>query len=310
VPVKPVVGSPVRFVATPEAGVPSAGVTNVGLFSVTVEPAAPVSVPPLGIVSVFPVRMLPVRPPLRVSNPLNAPVVPLTVPPLRFVAVVAVEALPVKAPLKVPVVVPGRVGLLGMLRVNEPASVIGEVPVTVIWFAVPTSPTLVTVPEPPPPPPVARLLAPGDELMTITAVPLVKAEHRTRRFVMAATEKAHVPTAVAEVTEEPLGWGKPEAATHETPLSALSSNCNVADHVPVTATLAVDGWRPGLVGSTSETQAFEVAQVEAAAWILPEVDVDCALVRKGRQSRNKSMAVLILITLHKYLSCFQLPTQI
>jgi hypothetical protein len=40
-----------------------------------------------------------------------------------------------------------------MLSVHEPLEVIGEEPVTVIWFAVPARPTDVTVPDPPPPPP-------------------------------------------------------------------------------------------------------------------------------------------------------------
>jgi hypothetical protein len=67
-----------------------------------------------------------------------------------IVPVDVVTVNPLIEPENVPVVVPGRVTPpAGKLSVKLPVEVIGEVPVTVIWFAVPTSPTLVTPPPPP-----------------------------------------------------------------------------------------------------------------------------------------------------------------
>lgn len=84
------------------------------------------------------------------STPAAASPAPQFVP--LAASAVAVDALPVTLPvilpLKVPVVVPGNVGFVGMDNVNEPLFVIGDAPVTVIWFDVPTTPTDVTVPAP------------------------------------------------------------------------------------------------------------------------------------------------------------------
>jgi len=74
-----------------------------------------------------------------VAGPVNVPA-----PAVNPVTALAV---PVRLPMNVPVVFPGNVGLVGILRVHDPELVFGLVPVTVIWLAVPTNPTLVTVPE-------------------------------------------------------------------------------------------------------------------------------------------------------------------
>jgi hypothetical protein len=89
VPVTPVVsGSPVRFVATPEDGVPSAGVTNVGEFESTIEPvpvtelervtppyvSAPESVEPFDTVRAFAVTVVPSN--VKFAESCNSPPVP------------------------------------------------------------------------------------------------------------------------------------------------------------------------------------------------------------------------------------------
>ena len=53
--------------------------------------------------------------------------------------------------------VPGAMNVDGTESVHEPLPVIGVDPVTVTWFAVPASPTLVTVPPPPLPPALAQV---------------------------------------------------------------------------------------------------------------------------------------------------------
>lgn len=105
---------------------------------------------PLHIVSVMAPVATEVALPDEVTGPVRLAFV-VTVAALPVVDPDVPLALPVRLPVNAPVVVPGSVTPpAGKLSVHEPDDVIGEEPVTVIWFAVPSSPTLVTVPDPPP----------------------------------------------------------------------------------------------------------------------------------------------------------------
>ena len=154
----------------------------------------------VGVVRVFAVRVCVAPSVTTVSLPLGKAKLFVSVPvkvsvllTVRVFPSAMVSVLPVAGAVKVSLlIVPGSVRTAGRESVHEPEVVIGEVPVTVSWFAVPTSPTLVTVPEAEP---------------LFSTVQVFVAEQKYSRFVLGSNRLAVTPGGQAAVVWLPLMIG-------------------------------------------------------------------------------------------------------